>query len=168
MHSKCFTSEGKEKSRPTPGTASPPPKMRSHKLRVKGHCPAKTQFQSCLTAGINGIPPEGNTSHPGPARAWLKPQSHGGQSRRAGAQQAQATPAMQKGTSPSPPYLVSASPAGAAGMTLVPGGKKKHRNHKEVGWKPIYYSSCLILALVSWLKLRLIWPHMLILILPFI
>lgn len=136
MNSKCFTSEGKEKSRPTPGTASPPPKMRSHKLRVKGHCPAKTQFQSCLTTGINDIPPEGNSSHPSPARAWLKPQSHCGQSGRAGAQQARATPATQKGTSPSPPYLVSALPAGAAGMSLVPGGKKSTETTKKLGGSP--------------------------------
>lgn len=68
MHSKCFTSEEKEKSRPTPGTASPPPKMRSHKLRAKGHCPAKTRFQSCLTAAApastislrRGIPAPGS------------------------------------------------------------------------------------------------------------
>lgn len=43
------------------------------------------------------------------------------------------------------------------------GEKDKPRNHKEVGWKPVYYSSCPRLALASWLKPRLIRPHMLIL-----
>ena len=142
MRSKCFTSEGKEKSRATPGPASPLLKTRSHKLRVKGHHPAKTQFQSCLAAGINDIPPEGDARHPGPAGAWLKPQSHREQSGRAGAQQAPATPAALEGTVP-----ITSLPgqSSAAGTSLVPGGKKSTETTKKLGGSPFITAATSVL-----------------------
>lgn len=65
-----------------------------------------------------------------------------------------------RGRCPSPPYLAGNKPG--------PGGAKKHKSHKEVGWEPVYYSSRLLLTLDFCSKPRLIRPHMVILFFPFI